>query len=403
MRDLAVLFDESRPFPEGAPGCWEDVLAGANRRRALRLGPVAALAVAVVAAAMLALFWPFGGGRPGGILDRALAAAGDGPVVHLVVREGWGSGTLVDLETGARSSVYTERELWYDPSRGLHDVARLGGQKVVDVLSRSADPISVREFESLARNYRNSLESGSAEVVGAGTLDGTPVYWVRFETRHFPSDGKMRELGDDIAISQSDFLPVATRETVDGKLSPDGLSRILDYETLPAGSGDFTNPQPSQVDTRAAYRFGSVGSLTPAQAAQVLPALWAGNRLGGLPLAGVTKLEWAKRQGSAAWTDETFGVRLAYGSGEAALPSLPGRPVEKSDGPYVVIDESPANVSMQLSPARIIGAYEPPAGQLFLQGEHGTLIRSGVALAINATSPDLVVQAAEALQPIPSG
>jgi hypothetical protein len=264
--------------------------------------------------------------------------------------------------------------------------------------------MAVREFASLARNYRDSLQSGDARVVGTGTLAGMPVYWIRFETRRFPSLGRMRELGDDIAISQADYLPVGMRETVDGKDMPDGPSRILDYETLAAGSGDFTSPPPSDVDTRTAYRFGSQGSLTPTEAAQVLPGLWAGDSLGDLTLAGITELEWAKREaGSREWTDETYGVRVAYGSGEAALPALPSREVRKSDGPYVVIDESPASMPMDASPARIIGGYEPPDGQLFLQGARGTLIRGGVALAINATSQELVVQAAQALEPFPGG
>jgi hypothetical protein len=404
VRDLAQLLEESTPFPHGARHDWEAVLADAKRRRVRRLGPVAALAVAVSAAAMLTLFWPFGNGRPGGILDRALAAAGDGPVVHLVVREGWG-GTLVDLATGARSPVYAERELWYDPARGLHEAARLGGQQIGDVLHHAGavPSMAVREFTSLARNYRSSLESGDAKLVGPGTLDGMPVYWIRFETRHYPdvADGKLHELGDDIAISKDDYAPVGMRETLDGKDQPDGPSRVLDYETLPAGSGDFSTPPHVNTDTGTAYRFGPQGALTSGEAAQVLPAVWDGGRLGELPLAGITKLEWAERPaGVSTWMNETHGVRLVYSAGNPTIAAIPGPLVQAGDGPYVVIDEFPSSAP---SAALRIGGYKPPADELFLQEERGTLVVGGVAISIVATSADLVVQAAQQLEPIPSG
>jgi hypothetical protein len=402
VRDLTQIFEETSPFPDGVRSDWDAVLRDARRR--VRRGPVGALALAVIAAAALALFWPFGNGQSGGILDRALAAAGDGPVVHLVVREGWG-GTLVDLESGARTPVYAEHEFWYDPARGLHEIGRLGGQQLVDVLHQAGavPSAAVREFQSLARDYRSSLRSGGASVLGPDILEGTPVYWIRISESHNVDAGRgyRFELGEDIAVSQDDYRPVAMRETLDGKPSPAGPSRILDYETFPAGSGDFTVPPPLDVNPGDSFRLSLEGSLEPAEAAVVLPALWDGDRLGEFPRARISKLDWAERRaGASEWTNHVDGIRFEYGTGSPALSALPGGPIQNSDGPYVVMDEFPPNESTAMW--RFEG-YEPPAGDLYLQGKRGLVLTRGVAVSIIATSPDLIVQAARALEPIPSG
>jgi hypothetical protein len=35
--------------------------------------------------------------------------------------------TVVDLRTGERRRLDEEREVWYDPQRGLHTIDRVGG------------------------------------------------------------------------------------------------------------------------------------------------------------------------------------------------------------------------------------------------------------------------------------
>src|SRR5437762_59997 len=75
--------------------------AGAPRRRFLLRG-VPASVVALAACLLIVLAWPFGGSGRSGVLDRALAALGHGPVLHVVREGGWG-GTLVDLGSGART------------------------------------------------------------------------------------------------------------------------------------------------------------------------------------------------------------------------------------------------------------------------------------------------------------
>src|SRR5690242_9499906 len=71
--------------------------AARNRRRLpIRLG---ALAAALAAVAALVLFAPWSGGGPG-LTDRALAALGDDPVLHVVTE--WPSNIrYIDLGSGS--------------------------------------------------------------------------------------------------------------------------------------------------------------------------------------------------------------------------------------------------------------------------------------------------------------
>ena len=58
----------------------------------------------------------------------------------------------------------------------------------------------------------------------------------------FPNsaNGKLEAWAHDVAVSQQTYKPVATRETLDGTLSPDGISLVLSINTLPSGSGEIT-------------------------------------------------------------------------------------------------------------------------------------------------------------------
>src|SRR5687767_12240358 len=126
MQDVKELIERMEPAP-GARGDWDAVVrdAGVRRRRAL-LRPLAGLAVAAAALFALALFQPWEGESPT-VLERALAAVDDGPVLHVVLRGEWG-GTLVSLSTPDRQPVHGENEVWYDSERGLvHMISRLGG------------------------------------------------------------------------------------------------------------------------------------------------------------------------------------------------------------------------------------------------------------------------------------
>src|SRR5688500_17288847 len=106
MKDgqVAELLEGITPGYEERAGDWEAVRRDARgprlRRWPLRAGLVLAVAAAV---AVAALAWPFQA-QQGSLLERALAAIGQGPVLHVVVQTP-GRATLIDLSTGSRARV----------------------------------------------------------------------------------------------------------------------------------------------------------------------------------------------------------------------------------------------------------------------------------------------------------
>ncbi len=290
--DVARVLDAGAPA-SGQPD-WEAVVAAArarDRRTSTRRAAIAA--VAVLGAAVAVALWP-SDSRPRGVLDRALAAVGEGPVVHLVLREGWG-GTLIDLETGKRERVNGEREIWYDPKRGLREISRFGGSVEGDTFyprGRVA-PYLEKTFASLAQGYRRALESRRARVVERARVEGIDVYWIRVDAEMLPdaADDRLHEWAHDVGVSQQTYEPVFLRETRDGNVSPDGPSRVLEMKMLPDGSGDFDAPHIDDVNSNASRIRSAPIPLARAADALGRAPLWAGNALEGVPLQHVQRVE----------------------------------------------------------------------------------------------------------------
>jgi hypothetical protein len=394
--------------PTTAQADWSDVVARARvvaapvrRRRLTRI--VAAAAAVAGAVLVLLLAWPFGGGSSGTVLERAAAAIGNGPVLHVVIEDGFG-GTLVDLATGARSQIHQQDEYWYDPARGVREVETFGGVVQDDLSYAPAKATYLQKtLGVLATGYVTSLRDGTAQLLGPGVVDGRPVYWIRVDTQSLPdsADGKLHEWAHDVAVSQDTYKPVATRETRDGELSPDGISTILAVETLPAGSGDITG----------ADRTGSASGpfrTTPPEPIDVRRAravlgtdpLWAGRSVAGLDLAGTWKTETDTGfdRSTGAWAAKHLAVVLFYGhlDPSAPLPGQIGTPDPTS--PFVEISESPTLFG---GFQRGVANYSPPAGSLLVVGGRIGLMRTGgLHLALDASSEDLLVAAARALAPM---
>ena len=414
MQDVKELIERMEPTP-AERGDWEAVLldAGVPRRPAL-VRPLAGVAIAAAALFALALFQPWEGKNPT-LLERALAAVGDGPVLHVVLRGEWG-GTNVDLETGARTPVHGENETWYDPQRNLvHTVLRLG-----DVVQSEQlyEPIKTPEpLAALARDYREALRSGTARVTGEDVIGGERVSWITIHSEQLPdvADGKLHEWAQQVAVSQETAEPVATRETRDGKSGPFTGQRVLSLEMLPAGDGDFSKPDPDSLESNA-FSFQPFGeTLTADEAARMLgrQPLWAGRRLGDLELAGIGETETRvfratepiRRDGHTIrkidWKSviaSQRGVVLFYGEfGDD--PST----FRTDDGPlwhrrHVAITEA---TKLLVSPRG--GTYVPPDGSLFLRAgrQAGVLETDGIYVTIEAPDEDLILAAARALEPMP--
>jgi hypothetical protein len=393
-----ALDELALPRPE--PEAWDSIVGAAGgqrrtgRRWLLRALPVG---TAAVAALLVALAWPFGGGPSGTILERAAAAVGDGPVLHAVIRSGWG-GTLVDLDSGAREEIRAELEVWYDPERGIHEVSRFAGFLQSEALYPPGRVSYLdKTLGGLASGYRDALQDGTAYVLESGVVEGQAVHWIRVDTQMLPdvADNRLHEWAHDVAVSQDTFEPVATRETRDRELSPNGISIVLSVETLPEGEGSFTriSPQPEIVVTRGS--FTGTGSLTTSEASAVLGrrALWAGRRIAGLDLARIWKDERGERKDGPSGIWQTFtGVTFLYG----AIDENGNPPGER----FLRLSES---TTLDSGFRWGVRDFVPPEGSmLVLDGGRASLRQDGVYVVLSASSDDMLLSAARSLEPVPT-
>ena len=407
MGELSPLIertlDELAP-PRPGPDRWTEIerAAAARRRRFSRRSFISvALAPAAIAALIIVavLAWPFSNGTQGTLLERAAAAIGDGPVLHAVIQSGWG-GTEIDLATGAHTPIHGEEELWYDPQRGVHDITTFAGVVQGDSLY---PPGRVQYLDKtlafLATDYRKALKDGSARILGQDTIDGTAVYWIRVDTQMLPdvSDGKLHEWAHDVAIAKDTLKPVATRETRDGNVSPDGISHVLSVESLPAGTGDFAASPSASPAGMGVQLAPPTGSLTAGEAARGLGTtpVWAGNSIDGLQLSRTADATRKLRMpGASTWTTHS-GITLFYGPNEGGGIGQP-----EPAGPYLRISET-----LQPDDAfqRGVRNYVPPEGRLlvFGDGNIGIMQSHGIHVFLEASNADMLVAAARSLVPRP--
>ena len=416
-RTVAELLDGLVPQPAGVED-WNAVLRDAAIRRRGRVAAVLAPAAAAVAVAAGVLLWPFGDERQGGVLDRALAAVGTGASVHVVFEDDWG-GTVVDLRTGSRRRLHGEREIWYEPSRGLRQVSRFGGVVQQDVTWSASDvPRQLaRTYGVFAGGYANALRTGRARVVGESVVRGESVYWLRVYGESLPdaADGRLHEWAQEVAISKETYRPVAMRETRDGAPGPDTGARVIAYETV--GSAPLGEPDGRET---IAGRESAHAPVTPAEAARLLgrSALWAGREVQGLAVSNISASRVQtgrvrlvqsevrpspcdrppcpdrvfRADGPVDWDAPLDVVEVAYGV------VTPGR--SEPSGAFVVINQTDRA-------ARHFGrgalGYFPPEGMVVVfGGKIAKLRHSGLYLAIEASSEDVMLAAARALEPMPN-
>jgi hypothetical protein len=401
MKDVETTL--ARLVPE--PACmsdWDAVLRDARPRRR---SPFLQLAVATGIACVAALFVvaPWRGSERVGILDRALAAVGDGPVLHVVLREDWG-GTLVDLKTGERTPLYGEREVWFDPDRGLvHQISRFGGVvEYEEVYPRNKKD---RELTALWQDYRGALERGTARVVGEAVVDGVPVYWIIVQSQMLPdvADNKNHELAQQVAISRVNFKPVAMKWTRDRK-APQGTSEhILRFETVPRDPADFKGPEiPQTPQSGRPMMFGST-PMAFASATRILgrAPYWLGSEYAGLPLAETRKEFFAVGRPPAV---EHTGVTFFYGTLGDDPSTFKKDSTPLWTKPYLEITQT---TDRELLTRGAPMKYAPPEGSLLLRsggyfgsGGSGYFVRDGVYITIRAASDKLILDAARALRPV---
>jgi hypothetical protein len=287
-----------------------------RRRSAVRV----ALAAAVVAAAIVAVLAAPQGRS--GVVGKALAAIGDGPIMHLVTE--FKPGTVyVNLKTGHRTTQVWREEFWADRNLGhFHLVLSTNGRVIGDVLypkdaKNGAVPLTPNPaFIALWTGYRSALQDGSVTLVGRGTVGGRPVYWLRFKA----SEPLMRE---EVAVDATTYKPVLYRFYANGKHFD---QRILVADAIAYHASDFRRRGPSLV-SGGGGSSSSGGSVSPpgapsAPVAVRAPWLTAGPRVVGLRLRSANPLSESENFGGKHTSLQ--GIELVYGPiirGGAAPPS----------------------------------------------------------------------------------
>lgn len=265
-------------------------------------GRIAVVAAVGLVAVVVALVLPKGNS---GIVDRALAAIGTGPVVHVITDVPTGV-VDVNLHTGRRTASTYRIELWVDRGfKRFHLIMRYHGKTAVDVLypqdakngatAGSVDPA----FAALWVGYRQALANGQAKVVRKGVAYGRAVYWLRFRA------GAAKSPPSEVAVDATTFKPVVYR-VYSGSIAVD--QHILLAETIAFSTRDFTRRGPAP-QTGLSSGSTSSGSGSATAPTKTVPRGWlvADEHIAKHKLAAVESFT------STTGHTTVHGIQLVYG------------------------------------------------------------------------------------------
>jgi hypothetical protein len=378
---------------------------------ARRLVPVFVLAAAAFAFVLIA---PWGHGRSftaRAVAERALVAIGDGPVLHVILHREGSPWTYVDLVSGQKRPMVDTSEIWYDSERHFeYQKNSIEGERAYtfEVLQTPAGTWASYDIDpgkphapsidpalgEFVDGYRSALENGTAHVAGTGTVDGHNVTWIELSAKSGCTER--------VAVDQTSSLP--TR--IENRCRTDiGIFEIDSIETLPAGSGDFSKPEkiPS-----LSWKMGrdQVASTTPFDAVQALPgALWVGESISSLQLSSVYRARLMTQNlsnGSAPFYET--GIQLHYGDASPAVlwPETSTTNKEASGGDVVLQEEkSDPNAWFWPYPGAPAGSMLTNCSSTSTSSNcDGFLVNNGIYVYIHATSQELLLEVARALEPI---
>jgi hypothetical protein len=334
---------------------------------------VAVLALAGVLAAVF--LWPGNDGDR--ILERARAAVAGGPVVHLVLRSG--SQEFYDLRRDEVRRVPIERELWFDDNRGLRQIERVQGRVLDDVLYESAGPEVGMQLLGLAEVYREALAAGDADVGDREEVEGRNVYWIEFRVRYPRIGIPAYDAVHRVAVDAETYEPVSWQ-------ADRAEYRIVRWETLPRGRGDFAAARTEDGTSERWAGITLVGTRTPSEARAVLPdAAWLGETFEDLSLRSIRELRY--ETGTTGPPFESLpGLELCYGAGSPCAITI-----AETTKPHPMAGRGHG---WQVTP--------PPGTLAFTESEGiGYVFRDGLYITLVAQGRDQLIAAAKALRPIP--
>ena len=406
-----------------------------GRRRRVptpRLASVAMAAAVAAAAVAVLLVWPWGG-NGGGIVPRALAAVGQGPVLHVVTEQPYGDWrNAVSLPSGKPIELTQRQEIWFDQSRDLKKTVTTVNGVVTDEMLESAQggfttggpvytcawiaahpveatqarvscnadmqngttPHQVPEqpptldlaLAGFVDHYQSALNSGDATETGTGQVDGHNVIWLRIETgaragNTFPPE-------EIVAIDAATYAPVLVRTVGDQGVQ----FKVLAIDSEAYDPALFTRPAREYLPSS-----GNVNGTSPIDLAQARDivggtALWLGQTWNGYRLVAVEKQELTTGYDPLAnkEPEHSVGVVFTYAASGESADSLGVLRIKEA-------------AQCEIAWAMPCGAVRPPAGTLLLGRPFDSSIatRDGLYIAISQgsdTSDPIAV--ANALQPL---
>ncbi len=371
-----------------------DAIAATQRGERRRRLPARALALAaVLATALVAVSVVELTGRGPSLAERALAAIGDGRVVHLVATREEGQQMLVDLRDGTARPIGITVETWFDSQSGeARTTTRRDGVLVADSLSRAEArapaelPIpSDPAIATFVRDYRDALAREEARIVGRSELDGVRVVWLVLS----PSRGRT----DEVALSEETNLPVAFRLGVSGELAGD-LWRVSVIGSKARVAGDFA-PSPT-TGGPISGRVEGAQAASLAEAARLLRgrALWPGRNPVGLQLRRI-QAQTLIRSFAGGPSEKGAGLALLYRNEAGAFVEI-----------WEALEPEPAygftegRLTLGFAPIpeedALVLVMADSNGSIWL----GQFRRASVYVTIRGSGRDVVVEAARALRPI---
>jgi hypothetical protein len=413
MNDVQATLDRLIPEPARTPD-WDAVLRDAKpRRRSYALRLVGA--TAVVAAVALFAVAPWQGTERASVLERALAAVGDKPVLHVVLESTPKRDPLVYLDSGRPVLMTTTTEVWFDESRALKKtVSRIGGIPTDEMLetpnggftqggviytcrwiaehpveaakARVSCPGGVKQsndeqpslepaLANFVDHYRSALAAGTARSILGPRVEGKDVVWIALGT------GRTIQR---VALDKGSYAPVLIS-------SPYESARVRTIETMPFEQRLFSRPKPVERPAGGSVLSErELGSVSAARAILGGHALWLGPHWGRLRLTSVKRQELSMRYGPSSKREpsRTVGVELSYSRG-------------RSPHAAILINEA---LSCTMAYGWVCEPPDPGVGMALQRGPQILVRSDGLFITILSLQSDLrhALELARALRTVPA-
>jgi hypothetical protein len=289
--------------------------------------PSFALAAAVAAAIVAVLLVSPWSGSSDGLVQRALAAVGTGPVLHVITEDSTNT-TYVNLKTGRETGGTSREETWIDRQDDRYQIlSTQGGRFLSDLLgtyhSRPASQSSAAFSAAALVDFYLALTTGAhTVVVGRGTFNGHEIYWLRSR----PSS----EAPGEIGVDAHTYKPVLLR--FNAPPGPYYYERILLAKATAYSPADFKRrgPIPNRMlrpvaEDIGGFTLGRTSPSTPHGTVVRTPWLSAGTTAAGLRLRAVRPFTFRKENNGAP-KPTVHGLELVYGPlSHSQATTLPSR------------------------------------------------------------------------------